>query len=102
MRTQRALGDTLAQTMGLTKIGEQLRAEYGAVEAPMPEALTALLVRLEPTERSLSCPRCKFTMVKVVHAPGFGGFPSLGGYACPKCSYLAGARMSEGVSAGKH
>jgi hypothetical protein len=110
MRARRALGnsDTLAQTIGLMKIGELLRAEYSAAEAPMPEDLAKLLVRLEPSGRSTprvssaACPRCNITMLKVVHAPGLGGHPSLGGYACPKCKYIAGGRMSEATYSGKH
>jgi hypothetical protein len=104
MRVHRAADatDTLIPTIGLMKIGHLLQAEYSAMETPMPERLTALLMELEVNEGSALaptsefksiCPRCKFAMAKVVHAPGFGGHPGLGGYACPKCRYVAGGRI---------
>ena len=108
MRSARAVenGNSTAQMIGLVKIGELLRDEYSAVEAPMPEHLTTLLVQLEPRGRSTprassaltpACPRCRITMMKVVHVPGFGGHPSLGGYTCPECRYIAGGRMNEAI-----
>ena len=100
---------TLARSVGLMKIGEQLRAEYGAVEPPMPEHLATLLKQLEPTEWStsaassqLTCPRCKFTMVQVVHVHAFGGHPALGAYQCPKCRYIAGSMSEAGSPLGTH
>lgn len=106
MRSARAVenGNSSAQSIGLFKLGELLRDEYSAIEAPMPEHLAALLMQLEPSGRStprassaFTCPRCKITMMKVVHAPWFGGHPSLGGYACPECRYIAGGRMNEAI-----
>jgi hypothetical protein len=108
MRSARAgeNGNSIAQSIGLIKIGELLRDKYGAIEGPMPEHLTTLLEQLEPKGRfTLSansafkptCPRCKTTMRKVVHALGLGGHPSLGGYACPECRYIAGGSMNEAI-----
>jgi hypothetical protein len=108
MRSVRAVenGNSTAQSVGLFEIGELLRDKYGAIEAPMPEHLATLLVQLEQGGRSTpsassaftpTCPRCKNTMMKVVLAPGFGGYPSLGGYTCRACRYIAGGRMNEAV-----
>jgi hypothetical protein len=54
MRVHRAADatDTLIPIIGLMKIGHLLRAEYSAIETPMPERLTALLMELEPNEGS--------------------------------------------------
>jgi hypothetical protein len=94
MRAQRASQhvDMSAPNAWLMKIGEVLRTEY-TVDGPLPEMLAALLGQIESTERSASrasstYPRCKFTMVKLAHGPGFGGHPDLGGYRCPRCKYI--------------
>jgi hypothetical protein len=85
------------------KIGQVLRAEYSAAEAPMPERLTKLLMRLQLSERSAprvssafapTCPRCNITMVQVVHAAGLGGHPSLNGFACQQCRYIYCGRLN--------
>jgi hypothetical protein len=83
---------TLAQYVDLMKIGELLRAEYSAVEAPLPERLATLLGQLKPLASSglrPTCPKCRSTMERTVHAPRLGGHPALGGYACPRCRYIA-------------
>jgi hypothetical protein len=97
-----ANSDTPAGAVWLMKIGEALRLEYDAVEPPVPEHLATLLEELEAASAKPTCPRCKSTMLTVVHAPGLGGHPGLGGYACPKCRYIAGGRIAEALSAGKH
>ena len=43
--------DVLAGTKWLLTIGQQLRAEYPAVEGPLPERLAALLQRVETMAR---------------------------------------------------
>jgi hypothetical protein len=109
MRAQQAFENTaVAQAMALMKIGEILRSVYSVDDAPLPESLGTLLKQIESSEISTAavsskfkptCPRCQLTMVSVQLAPGLGGQPALGGYACPKCRYIDGGRM--GVS-GKH
>jgi hypothetical protein len=96
-RRAHANADTPAGALWLMKIGEALRREYDAVEPPMPEHFTTLLEQLEATSASMkpTCPRCKSTMLTVVHAPGLGGHPGLGGYACPNCRYIAGGRVAQ-------
>ena len=89
--------DAMARPLGLMKIGEQLRAEYGAVEPPMPEHLATLLKELVEQEAP-TCPQCKRrTMVQVVHVHKFGGHPALATYQCPRCRYIAGS-LSEAVA----
>jgi transposase-like protein len=99
-----ANSDTPAGTIWLMKIGEALRVEYDAVEPPLPKHLATLLEQFEAVSsaRRPTCPRCKATMVTVMHARGLGGHPGLGGYACPNCRYIAGGRVGELLFAGKH
>jgi hypothetical protein len=84
------------------KIGEALRLEYDAVESPIPKHLATLLEELETGSAKPTCPRCKATMQTVIHAPGLGGHPGLGGYACSNCRYIAGGRVAQRSLVGKH
>jgi hypothetical protein len=99
-----ANSDTPAGPVWLMKIGEALRVEYDAVESPIPEHLAVLIEQFDASSaaRKVTCPRCKSTMLTVLHAPGLGGHPGLGGFARPNCRYIAGGRVAEALTAGMH